>query len=98
MGPSGHPDDPDDPQQRDHQEPEDLSLQTLQQPVVPPHPARPAFGPRLVHVPDQHRSHGSEIRIPGGHRYYLRSTVYNILPVLWTRKCLILANKCSFFI
>ena len=69
MGASGHADDPHHPQQRDHQEPENFPIQTFQQSMVSPHPTCAAVRPWMVHVPDQHRSDGAEVRISGSDRY-----------------------------
>ncbi len=69
VGPRRHADDPEHPQQRDHAQPAHLAVPSVRRPVVHSHPEGQGERPRLVHVPDQHRPHGAQIRIPGSRWY-----------------------------
>ena len=62
MGEGGHADHSDHPQQCDHEEPQDLLVKTWREQVVPPPQQCPGERQRLVHVSDQHRSHGAQVR------------------------------------
>jgi hypothetical protein len=68
VGSRGHADHLDDPQQRHHKEPARLAVAAVRQAVAPARAARAGVGSGVVHVPDQHRSHGAQVRVLGGRR------------------------------